>query len=146
MKLMTDLGLDTRLAVNGAECVRMFQEWHPHLIWMDRRMPVMDGVEATRSIRALPEGRDVKIVAVTASVFGEQRQELFDAGMDDFVRKPYRFQEIYDGLSRHLGVQFVYSHTAATEPAPAALTPEMLAVLPDVLCLRLREALASLDS
>ena len=53
-------------------------------------MPVMDGMEATRRIRALPDGQDVKIVAVTASAFKEQRQEMLDAGMDNFVRKPYR--------------------------------------------------------
>ena len=69
MKLMADIGLDARLAENGKRCVEMFQEWHPHLIWMDRRMPVMDGMEATRRIRQLPGGKDVKIVAVTASAF-----------------------------------------------------------------------------
>ena len=67
MKLMADIGLDTRLAENGEQCVELFQEWHPHLIWMDRRMPVMDGIEATRQIRQLPGGKEVKIVAVTAS-------------------------------------------------------------------------------
>ena len=103
VKLMTGIGLDVELAENGEECVRLFQEWHPHLIWMDRRMPVMDGVEATRRIRALPDGQAVKIVAVTASAFKEQRQEMLDAGMDDFVRKPYRFHEIYDCMAKQLG-------------------------------------------
>ena len=75
MKLMADIGLNARLAENGKRCVELFQEWHPQLIWMDRRMPVMDGIEATRRIRQLPGGKDVKIVAVTASAFDEQRQE-----------------------------------------------------------------------
>ncbi len=107
MKLMTPIGIDARLAENGAECVQMFQEWHPHLIWMDWRMPVMDGTEATRRIRALPDGGDVKIIAVTASVFGEQRQELFKAGMNAFLRKPFRFHEIYDCMAQQLGVQYL---------------------------------------
>ena len=148
-KLMAAIGLDTRLAENGQRCVEMFQEWHPHLIWMDRRMPVMDGMEATRRIRAMPDGQDVKIVAVTASVFGEQRQELFDAGMNDFVRKPYRFHEIYDSLALQLGVKYVYATTAApaAEPAMSAvLTPEMMEVLPEAVRLRLREALECLDA
>ena len=93
MKLMADIGLNARLAENGEQCVELFQEWHPQLIWMDRRMPVMDGIEATRRIRQLPGGKDVKIVAVTASAFKEQRRKLLDAGMDDFVRKPYRFMK-----------------------------------------------------
>jgi CheY-like chemotaxis protein len=80
---------------------------------MDRRMPVMDGVEATRKIRTLPGGDEVKIVAVTASVFREQQQELFDAGIDDVLRKPYRFHEIYDCMARHLGLKYVYRETQA---------------------------------
>ena len=124
-----------------------FEEWHPHFIWMDRRMPVMDGVEATRRIRALPDGQDGKIVAVTASVFGEQRQKLFDAGMNDFVRKPYRFGEIYDALAHNLGVKYVYAtpaHAAKIE-VPPALTPAMLAVLPRKLREDLHEALVCLE-
>jgi CheY-like chemotaxis protein len=107
-KLMTDIGLETKVAVNGEHCVQLFKEWSPHLIWMDRRMPVMDGAEATKTIRAMPGGDEVKIVAVTASVFREQQNELFEAGMDDVLRKPYRFHEIYDCLSRHLGLRYIY--------------------------------------
>jgi CheY-like chemotaxis protein len=106
--LMQDLGLPTKLAVNGEECVRMFQEWHPHLIWMDRQMPVMDGIEATRQIRALPGGDAVKIVAVTASVLEQQQEEVKSAGMDDFVSKPYRLEEIYACLTRQLDLQYRY--------------------------------------
>jgi PAS domain S-box-containing protein len=148
MKLMTDIGLDTRLAENGQECVKLFQSWHPHLIWMDRRMPVMDGVEATHRIRELPGGNGVKIVAVTASAFKEQRQELLNAGLDDFVRKPYRIHEIYDCMAWHLGLKYVYrsSSPGAEAGAPAALTPAMLAVLPAALREKLRDALGSLDS
>ena len=148
MKLMADIGLNARLAENGKRCVELFQEWQPQLIWMDRRMPVMDGIEATRQIRQLPGGKDVKIVAVTASAFDEQRRKLLDAGMDDFVRKPYRIHEIYDGLARHLGVKYLYrSNLPETEAeTPATVTPEMLAVLPAPLRAGLKAALESLDS
>ncbi len=148
MKLMTDIGLNAKLAENGEQCVKLFQEWRPQLIWMDRRMPVMDGVEATRRIRQLPGGREVKIVAVTASAFQEQRQKLLDAGMDDFVRKPYRIREIYGCLARHLGVKYLYRSGApeAGAEAPATVTPEMLAVLPAPVRVELKAALESLDS
>ncbi len=148
MRLMADIGLAARLAENGGQCVAMFEEWHPHLIWMDRRMPVMDGVEATRRIRELAGGREVKIVAVTASAFREERQLLLDAGMDDFVRKPYHSSEIYDALARHLGVKYLYrSGLAQAKPAgPIVLTPEKLAGLPAVMRQELRDALLSLDS
>ena len=143
-KLMSGIGLDVQVAENGEQCVRLFQEWHPHLIWMDRRMPVMDGVEATRRIRALPGGADVKIVAVTASVFKEQQGELLAAGMDDFVRKPFRFNEIYESLAQQLGVKYLYG-SSGEEAVPAALTPAMLAGLPGALRAELERALESLD-
>ncbi len=145
-QLMTGIGLDVRVAANGEECVKLFQDWHPHLIWMDRRMPVMDGVEAVRHIRSLPQGRDVKIVAVTASVFKDQQQQMLDAGMDDFVGKPYRIHEIYDCLARCLALKYTYEAAPVeAAAAPARLEPEMLTALPGPLRRELREAVESLD-
>lgn len=145
-RLMTSIGLEVIVAGNGEECVKRFQEWHPALIWMDRRMPVMDGVEATRRIRLLPEGKKVRIVAVTASAFKEQQQEMFDVGMDDFIRKPYRFDEIYDCLARQLGIKYTYNSDTQDEPAPpATLTPAAVAVIPGALRKELKDALESLD-
>ena len=100
-------GLELRLASNGQEGVEMFAAWHPHLIWMDIRMPVLDGIEATRRIRALSGGRDVKIVAVTASVLQTDYDLITAAGMDAIVHKPYQFKEIYDAMTRLLGVRWV---------------------------------------
>ncbi|QFY43856.1 response regulator [Candidatus Methylospira mobilis] len=146
-RLMTAIGLDVKVVENGEQCVKLFQDWHPDLIWMDRRMPVMNGEEAARCIRRLPEGQTVKIVAVTASAFMEQQQEMLDAGMDDFVRKPYRFEEIYDSLARQLGVKYLYhSDMAAEYSMPVTLTSSMLIELPEALREELREALESLDS
>lgn len=145
-RLMTGLGLDVKVAENGEQCVKLFQDWRPHLIWMDRRMPVMDGVEATQRIRQLPNGQDVKIVAVTASAFKEQQQEMLDAGMDDFVRKPYRFEEIYGSLARQLGIKYLYRSETEEQAASVTPTPEMLAVLPSALREELKKALENLDS
>ncbi|MDD4929861.1 MAG: PAS domain S-box protein [Gallionella sp.] len=145
-RLMTNIGFEVRVAQNGQSGVELFQSWHPHLIWMDWRMPVMDGLEATRRIRELPGGRDVKIVAVTASVFAEQRAEVLSAGMDGFVRKPYRFNEIYECLGRQLGVQYTYAGpTDEEDAAEVVLTDKMLAVLQPSLRAELRRALESLD-
>ncbi len=147
-KLMTDLGLEVRTVANGEQAVKLYQEWHPHLIWLDRRMPVMGGVEAAQAIRALPGGGEVKIVAVTASVFKDQQQEMLAAGIDDFVRKPYRFDEIYDSLARQLDLEYVYEQRAeapSEEPAQV-LTASMLDILPRETRERLRLALESLDA
>ncbi|MDD2777044.1 MAG: PAS domain S-box protein [Gallionella sp.] len=146
-QLMRRIGLESRLADDGAQGVALFQSWQPHLIWMDRRMPVMDGLEATKTIRKLPYGKEVKIVAVTASAFAEQRAEMLAAGMDDFVRKPYRFNEIYDCLSRQLDVRYTYAEQSArSQDSPATtLTAEMLTVLPPPLRDELHDALESLN-
>jgi PAS domain S-box-containing protein len=144
-KLMESVGFQVKVAENGQRGVELFQSWQPHLIWMDRRMPVMDGQEATRIIRSLDGGQAVKIVAVTASVFLEQRTELIEAGMDDFVRKPYRFNEIYDCMVKQLGVRFIYEGVAEPAEDVAMLTAEMLLALPEPLRCELKSALESLE-
>jgi len=109
--LLQRVGLQFREAVNGEEAVKEFQEWSPDFIWMDIRMPVMDGLEATRRIRALPGGREVKILALTASVFREYENRIFAAGCDGIVHKPYQPGEIFEALENYLGMQFLYPAT-----------------------------------
>ncbi len=145
-KLMESVGFKVRVAENGKRGVELFSEWQPQLIWMDWRMPLMDGEQATRAIRGLPGGDAVKIVAVTASVFVEQREELLQSGMDDFVRKPYRFNEIYECMVRQLGVKFVYEGSTQAEQPLAALMPDMLLDLSAELRQRLKDALESLEN
>jgi len=125
-RLMNDIGLETKVAENGEQCVRLFQDWHPDFIWMDGQMPVMDGMEAARRIRDLPGGHKAKIVAVSASAFKEQQTAMLAAGMDDLVRKPYRFGEVYDCLSRHLGLKYVYRYDTAvnTSIEPLIVPPK----------------------
>jgi len=139
--LMENIGLAVRIATDGEQAVRIFEEWKPHFIWMDRRMPVMDGIEATKKIRALPGGADVKIVAVTASAFAEQRDEMLAAGLDDFVRKPYRPVEIYDCLAAQLGIEYLYDSSAGQR---LPLRPESFMSVPGPLLAELKDALQSL--
>lgn len=146
-QIMKQIGVDPKTAENGEACVRTFSEWHPDLIWMDLRMPIMDGVEATRRIRRLPGGDEVKIVAVTASVFKEQQPEYMSAGIDDLVRKPYRVDEIFDCMTRQLGVHFMRKTTTVQNKAVLEeLTSQRLGVVPENLRIELKEALESLDS
>ena len=145
-KLMEVVGLKVKAVENGEQGVQLFQIWRPHLIWMDHRMPVMDGMEATRTIRRLPGGKDVKIIAVTASAFMEQRDEMLNAGMDAFVRKPYRANEIYDCLSQQLGIKFIRDDAQQADAEAVKLTPEMLSVLPEALRNELKTELECLES
>jgi CheY-like chemotaxis protein len=109
-------------------------------------MPVMDGMEATRRIRKLPDGKEVKIVAVTTSVFADQRDEILDVGMDDFVRKPFRATEIYACMSKHMGVKFLYQKARGARRQEVKLTSGMLDALPEGLRSELEEALENLDA
>jgi CheY-like chemotaxis protein len=142
---MEAIGIQVKIARDGQQGVQLFQDWLPDLIWMDRRMPVMNGMEAAKAIRQLPGGQDVKIIAVTASAFMEQRDEMLNSGMDDFVRKPYRANEIYDCLAKHLNVEYTYDGVSQSETSTDTLTPEMLVKLPDILRKELRDALKSLE-
>ncbi|MDD5228215.1 MAG: ATP-binding protein [Methylococcales bacterium] len=129
-KLLKDAGFIVAIAENGEDGVKRFQSFHPHFIWMDRRMPVMDGLEATQRIRALPGGNEVKIAAVTASAFSDQRDEMLAAGMDDFVRKPYHPTEIFDCMARLLGIHFTYKPLEPSNGDTYAITKEVIASLP----------------
>jgi signal transduction histidine kinase/ligand-binding sensor domain-containing protein/CheY-like chemotaxis protein len=145
-RILESAGFLVRVAADGAEGVEAFQTWRPHFIWMDVRMPVMDGIEAARRIRTLEGGRDVKIVAVTASVFADQRSEVLAAGMDDLIRKPYRPGEVFDCMARHLGVRYRRRENApALRGEAAALRREDVAALPEELRNELANALISLD-
>ncbi len=108
VKLLEPLGFEVQEATNGKEAIEIWRSWSPHLIWMDMRMPVMDGHEATRRIKATGKGQATVIIALTASAFEENRQLILAEGCDDFVRKPFREEEIYDKLAKYLGVRFIY--------------------------------------
>jgi PAS domain S-box-containing protein len=144
--LMQSAGLLFKIAENGEQGVELFQAWRPHLILMDRRMPVMDGEESTRQIRSLPYGDEVKIIAVTASAFKEQQKEMLEAGVDDFIGKPYHPDEIYAQLTKHLGLHFLHDEVIDAKQQRCTLTSEMLSNLPDQLRFDLKEAVESLDS
>jgi CheY-like chemotaxis protein len=126
-KLLQPLGFEVREAVNGQEAIEIWEQWEPHLIWMDMRMPVMDGYEATKRIKATTKGQATVIVALTASAFEDDRKVILSEGCDDFVRKPFREAEIFDKLAKHLGVRFVYEGAAEEEEEEKVAKDELTA-------------------
>ncbi len=114
-KILQPLGFELKEAVNGQEAVDICKAWTPHLVWMDIRMPVMNGLEATRLIRAAEFGKNIKIIALTAHALEEERLEILNAGCDDFIRKPYRESEIFEAMRRYLGVKFVYGENSGLD-------------------------------
>lgn len=112
VELLSSLGFDVREACDGQEAVAIWESWQPHLIWMDMRMPLMNGYEATKTIRASLNGQATVIIALTASAFEEERQIILSAGCDDFVRKPFREEELLFKMSKYLGVRYLYQEEA----------------------------------
>ena len=130
VNLLRSLSLDVQEAENGQEGIAVWQSWRPHLIWMDMHMPVMDGYEATRKIKETELGKETVVVAVTASAFEEDRQRIMEMGCDGFVRKPFREAEVFEMMTQHLGVAFVYEEEEVQDDVSSgALTPESLSTL-----------------
>ena len=108
VKLLRTVKFEVQVAVNGEDAFRIWEKWRPHLIWMDMRMPVMDGYKATTRIKESPGGKDTVIIAITASAFEEDRHKVIEHGCNDFVRKPFKEHEIFKMIKKHLGVRYVY--------------------------------------
>jgi two-component system sensor histidine kinase/response regulator len=108
VKLLGDIGFDVREAINGEEAIAVWGSWQPHLIWMDMRMPVMDGYEATKRIKSTLQGQATVIIALTASAFEEDRHLVLSAGCNDFLRKPFREEVLWEKMAHHLGVRYLY--------------------------------------
>jgi CheY-like chemotaxis protein len=105
---LSDVGFEVKGASNGREAIMLYQSWSPHLIWMDLRMPVMDGYEATRQIKALSKEEPPIIIALTGSAFEEERSTALTKGFDDFVRKPFQAETIFTKMTEYLGVRYRY--------------------------------------
>jgi CheY-like chemotaxis protein len=135
------VGFDVRQASNGQEAIEQWQQFAPHLIWMDMRMPVMDGFAAVRQIRRKeqelgiwePEELDLRseqadafpllphpsglvlptiIIAITAAVFEEERSQILAVGCDDIVVKPCSESIIFEKIAQYLNIQYVYEDKA----------------------------------
>jgi len=158
VRLLGPLGFELREARNGQEAVEIWENWRPSVIWMDIRMPVMDGYEAVRRIRneesemksGEPGIRETVIIAVSASVFEEERSAAISEGCDDFLRKPFREANMFDMMSKHAGIRFVYEDEEPEQESRKAgstevLTPEAIAVLPDDLLAKFRRTVLIAD-
>ncbi|MDS4057848.1 MAG: two-component regulator propeller domain-containing protein, partial [Candidatus Contendobacter sp.] len=144
-QILEPLGFAVEEAADGREAIAVWERWRPHLIWMDMRMPVLDGREATRRIKAAPGGQETKIVALTASSFEEERAEFLAAGCDDFLRKPYRAAALLELLEKHLGVRYLRAEAGAVAESAERLPDEnalaeALRALPGELLARLEQA------
>jgi CheY-like chemotaxis protein len=110
--MLEPIGFEVKTAKNGQEAVDLFEGWSPHAVLMDMRMPVMDGYEATRRIKATIHGRSTPVIAVTASVFEDEEKGVLEAGVDCIVRKPFRPEGLFEALRQCLDLHYVYAADA----------------------------------
>jgi CheY-like chemotaxis protein len=107
--LLSQLGCEVTLVGDGAEAVEAFRSAHWDVVLLDIQMPNMDGYEAARRIRSTERpGKHIWIVAMTANAMQGDREKCLAAGMDDYLPKPIRFEDLRDCLARKL-----------TKPTPA---------------------------
>lgn len=147
MQLLEPAGFVLRTANNGQQAIDSFIEWQPHLIWMDMRMPVLDGYQATQKIRALPGGDEVKIVALTASAFDEERQKIIASGCDDMVKKPLEEANLFSVMGALLNLPYRYADSVKQEARPELIREGSLdfSVLPQSQLVALKAAAEELD-
>lgn len=130
VKLLQPIGFEVIEAENGEEALNLWEMWQPHLILLDTRMPIMDGMEVAEKIRAKEREKEANfltdssfindnyqskfdsyrtvIIALTASVFEEKRGEIIASGCDDFIRKPFQEEVIFEKINEFLGVRYIY--------------------------------------
>jgi CheY-like chemotaxis protein len=144
IKLLSSIGFSVRGADNGDAAIRSWDEWGPQLILMDVHMPIMDGLEATRRIKADPRGAKTVVIALTASAMDDDRRTVFQSGADGFVSKPCREEDLLEKIRASLGVAYIYEDASGTAgelvAGTAALSAERLGQLPPKLIEELRNA------
>jgi CheY-like chemotaxis protein len=142
IELLSPFGFEIKEAENGQIAVDICQKWEPHLVFMDMRMPVMDGFEASQTIKKLLS--HTIIIALTASVFEDRKEQILDSGCDDFMSKPFRHTDIFEIIQRYLGVNYICE--AEDEIFDEyELTKESLISLSDELQRELKQAIETID-
>jgi len=108
VRLLELVGFQTKEAVDGKDAILKFEEWNPDLILMDMRMPIMDGYEATRLIKLTEKGKLTPIIALTASSFEDERNKIEAIGMQGYIRKPFRENELFNEIGKILKIKYIY--------------------------------------
>jgi len=137
MKLLATVGFSVACAADGEAAIRTWEEWKPRLVLMDVHMPVLDGLEATRRIKADPRGKETMVVTLTASAMDDDRHAVMQSGADGFLSKPLREEDLLEKIRILLNIAYVYEELNGAEGRPlsdgAPQSAESLDNLPLVL-------------
>ncbi|MFZ4523760.1 MAG: response regulator, partial [Bacteroidales bacterium] len=150
LRFLKLVGFKTNEAINGEEAITKFEQWNPHLILMDMRMPVMDGYEATHRIKATEKGKQTPVIAVTASAPEDEKNQTFAPLIQGYVRKPFHENELFAAIGKALGIGYIYEEEKTTGTPSAyldntALVEESIAQLPEELVVKIQDAVEGAD-
>ena len=126
--MLAPLGFRIAEAGNGQEALEVAARFQPDAVLMDMRMPVLDGLEATRRLRQSEALRDVIVIAVSASAYGHHREQYLAAGADDFLSKPFQLDELLELLCARLSLKLVYA--SDTGPPASGSAPDEEIIVP----------------
>ncbi|MBN2652510.1 MAG: response regulator [Spirochaetales bacterium] len=107
--MISPIGFKILEATNGQEALDLIKVKPPDVVLMDMRMPVMDGYEASSKIKADKETREIPIIAITASAFDDQEHKVLASGVEEYIRKPFNPEELFDKLEQLLHIEYIYS-------------------------------------
>ncbi len=113
-RILSPLEIEVREVSNGRDAIDIWQSWSPHLIWMDVRMPVINGREAASAIREfesmrnIPKSQKARIIALTSSLVESREEDLFLNGFDGFLPKPFTEDKVFDRMAEHLNLKYIY--------------------------------------
>lgn len=114
VRALETLGFEITEASNGQEALAAYELIWPDLVLMDIRMPVMDGIEATKQIQERYKDRAAPVVALTASAFESDKERILAAGLSGYIRKPFKLTELLDVIRGHLPVEYEYASSGVT--------------------------------
>ncbi|MCT7953035.1 AAA family ATPase [Ancylothrix sp. C2] len=149
LKILQPIGFEVQTAKNGQEALEIWNTWEPHLIWMDMRMPVMDGYQATKQIKSTIKGQSTPIIAVTASSLSDEIAIILSSGCDDFVSKPFEENSIFEMIEKYLKVKYIYKEklliSTPSQPVNKGNLKEIMAGLPKTWLEKLHNAALDAD-
>ncbi|MCP4326209.1 MAG: DUF4154 domain-containing protein [Alteromonadales bacterium] len=114
-QMLVPIGFEIKKANDGVAAINSFKEWSPDLILMDIKMPVLDGMQAVQKIKLLPNGKEVAIIMVSATVLDETQKMVEQLGLNGFIKKPVEFKDLLEQINRCLGLKYIYQEKIETE-------------------------------
>ena len=132
---LQSMGITVTKAENGKIALERIAEDEPNIIFMDIRMPVMDGVETFKKIKEIYSEKDIKIICITASTLRHQKDKYIEMGFDSYVSKPFKHADVLEALETNLDIEFDYKNSEAkktTQRSPDELDWSSIKISPEI--------------